>query len=372
MPVPMSQQFDVFAQLVATGSIAAAARALDLPPATVVETMNRLEDRIGCQIFALVDGAVELTEAGRKVVTALGELSLGMREQWADALIQGDDVPGRNAWRDAGQAVRDDGQSGGIAPVTGSVLAVAAISGDAAPSAPAEPEAPVTPRHFRPSTTVVSDSPDVPVASPEPSETILLASHPSIFSHFQEALVAFEQASPDIGIALRLENIDEDAAARLFRNAEADIAYYYALGEPRHFSSRYAWSERISLFVGTGHPLARADAVLADDLAGFPYVALSPGNIARRLAEEALAQGGLETGEPALETDDLYAILKYVESNPAYFAAFGPSARDFGRMGGITRLAYAQGLPQIQVRQAVRPERLDDPAILALSEFLFR
>ena len=128
----------------------------------------------------------------------------------------------------------------------------------------------------------------------------------------------------------------------------------------------------ISLFASKDHPLARKDSVLAEDLAALRYVALAPGNNARSLAERALAEAGLVVEAPEVETDNLYQIMQYVESNSAYFAAFGPMARDFGRMSGIRRLAFAQSLPQIDVRQVVRPGRSDDPALLALSEFLFR
>lgn len=337
----MPQQFDVFAQLVATGSITGCARSLDLPPSTVLESMNALEDRMGFQLFAVRDGKVELTSAGRKVVETLGHMTLddGPAEETLTAA----------ALKPAVETAQDSEPEPDVEE----------------PPLPAA-DAPLAPRHFQPQ--ILRSPPP----RNEPEHSIVLASHPAIFSHFQEALVAFEQASPDVGIALRLESIDEGVVQRLFDEGLADIAYYYALGEGDGFVSRYAWSERISLFASKDHPLARKDAVFADDLAPLRHVALAPGNPARILVEQALAQAGVEAGNPEIETDDLYRIMQYVESNSAYFAAFGPMARDFGRMSGIRRLAFAQSLPQIEVRQAVRPERSEDAAILALSEFLFR
>jgi hypothetical protein len=84
---PLAQQFDVFARLVATGNIAACSDALDLPAATVIETMNALEDLVGFQIFSVEEGGVELTDAGRKVVAALGTVELDGPGDWTDALI---------------------------------------------------------------------------------------------------------------------------------------------------------------------------------------------------------------------------------------------------------------------------------------------
>lgn len=346
MPSTMPQQFDVFAQLVATGSITGCARSLGLPPSAVLESMNALEDRMGFQLFAVRDGKVELTQAGRSVVDTLGQMTLepegGLAEHSRTETLP---QPQTGIEQIGIEEHSEPDYDEALLPRV---------------------KALVTPRHFEPQDTQRPSRPDLP------TQTIVLASHPAIFTHFQEALIAFEQASPDIGITLRLETIDETEVSRLFDEGLADIAYYYTLGEGQQFASRYAWSERISLFASKDHPLARKDSVVANDLASLRYVALASGNSTRTLAERALANAGLAVGVPEVETDNLYQIMQYVESNSAYFAAFGPMARDFGRMSGIRRLAYAQGLPQIEVRQAVRPDRSDDAAILALSEFLFR
>jgi DNA-binding transcriptional LysR family regulator len=121
-----------------------------------------------------------------------------------------------------------------------------------------------------------------------------------------------------------------------------------------------------------GHPLAGEDALGAREISALPYVSLARNASARTLAEQALAASGLTMPEPDLETDDLFQIMNHIKQTDACFAAFGSMARDFGRMSGITRLAYASGLPQIQVRQAIRPELAEDPVIMALAEFLFR
>lgn len=364
----MTRQFDVFARLVATRSIAECAQALAIAPAAVLEAMSGLEDLIGCQIFAIEGGAVELTPSGRKIVGALNEMTLDGHVQWAGELAE----PAAEAVSPALVQVPRE-------------LEVETVAFE-----PVEEEAPVTPKHFRPYrreeeeplllTEPAPPEEDIatPAAAVSPSpardavQVITLASNPAIFSHFQEALLAFEEASPDIGIDLMLENIDEDQAARLFLQEKADIAYYYALAEGHHFPSRYAWSERISLFVRADHPLADEEALGAREIAALPYAALERRNLSRTLTEGALAASGLDMPEAELETDDLYRIMNHLKQSDACFAAFGSMARDFGRMAGIGRLAYASGLPQIQVRQAIRPALANDPAIMALAEFLFR
>lgn len=357
----LTQQFDVFARLVATGSIASCSEALGLLPATVISTMNSLEDRVGVQIFHIQNGGVELTEAGRGIVAALKSTSPVGASDWTESWM---------APEDARTAEMQNTPEGDVPTVRMPDVETVAFE-------PVDEDKPVTPKHFRPL------HPSAKPAAPEPSgapaaateasvQMITLASHPAIFSHFQEALLAFEDASPDIGITLMLESIDEDQAARLFYEGKADIAYYYALAEGRSFPSRYAWSERISLFVSADHPLAAEEALGAREIAALPYAALKPGNLARTLAEQALSESGLDMPAPELETDDLYAIMKHLKMSEACFPAFGPMARDIGKMREIERLAYASGLPQVQVRQAIRPALANDPAVQALAEFLFR
>ncbi len=392
MSSALVQQFDIFAQLVASGSIAACARALEIEVPTVVEQMNRLEERMGFQIFAVVDGAVELTESGRKVAKALSQLSIEDHAQWVETFLP--DAIDANADAEPIVAEWEELEPEEL-PAVSEAIEAGSDQVEGGPDAHHSlneladetqgEDRPITPRHFEPRERRANQPRPLPAPVPaaEPPATasltaqqatqnIVLASDPAIFGHFQEALVAFEDASPDIGITLRMTSLDEGKVSELFDNEMADIAYFYALEAPRALASRYAWSERISLFVRKDHPLASKDVVMAEDITPLSHIALMPGNIARDLSQRALAQSGLETGAPVAETDNLYEIMKYIEANNAYFATFGPTARDFGKMSGIRRLAYAQALPQVQVHQAVRPALKDDPAVLALAEFLFR
>lgn len=378
MSASVMHQFDIFAQLVACGTISDSAGALGIAPAEIVEGMNALEDRLGLQIFTMTDGRVDLTDMGRRLVSALGSMTPEMQEQWIDGItgaVVENPEPEPLDRRTARSTIPPDAA---FRPAPSAREDTPAVPEEAPAEPEPEPQKAVTketeratPRHFVP-----QDPKQPPLSppppAPDPVRSIVLASHPAIFSHFQEALVAFEQASPDIGITMRLAGLGLPEVAGLFARGEADIAYFYALEEPQDLPSRYAWSERISLFVGEGHPLAKKATLAAEDLATVPYVALARDTLARTLTEEALARDGLIVGTAISETDNLYEIMKRVQSSPCYFAAFGPMARDFGKMPGIARLAWAQGLPQVQVRQAVRQELAEDPAVVALAEFLFR
>lgn len=330
-----ARQFDIFAQMVASGDMMLCARDLDLPLAIVEAELNKLETRLGYQLFTQSFGTVSLTPAGRKAVSALELLSAHASDDWENAQV---------------------------AEVAPQAEAAAADIQDRAKPEPADlsqEEAPAS-RAFAGETVSA------------PVQNIVLASHPAIFTHFQDALSAFETSNPDVGITLRLEGLTSEQIKPLFDARKADIAYFYVLEAPDAVKSRYAWSERISLFVAADHPLARADAVLADDLANIPYLALQPDNMIRQLSEGALARAGLHCGRAEVENDSLYEIMTLVQKGRGYFATFGAMARDFGKMKNVQRIAYAQGLPQVEVRQAIRPDMENDAAVSALAEFLFR
>lgn len=338
-----ARQFDIFAQMVASGDIVLCARDLKLPLETVEAELHALEERLGYPLFTHSFGTVSLTPAGRKAVSALELLSTHASDDWQNAQPVDD-----TALPDPESApeIEDVEQLG--APDTGSTdVAIPERAKFARPLAAAPP-------------------PDAPV------QNIILASHPTIFAHFQDALTAFETTSPDIGITLRLEGLTSGQVQPLFDAELADIAYFYALEAPDDFASRYAWSERISLFIASSHPLTREGAVLAEDLADIPYLALGRDNLIRQLSEAALARTGLLCGEPIAELDNLYEIMMMVQRGQGYFAAFGPMARDFGKMKNVHRIPYAQALAQVEVRQAIRPGKTRDPAISALAEYLFR
>lgn len=344
MPSETLRQFDIFAQLVAAGDLARCAHDLGLPLATVQSELATLEERLGYSLFAQDGGTLMLTPAGRKAVSAMAHL--------VDRPDSSPVVPEAAAYP---APLTENALTDPPPPSTGHDLAHPSPA-----TALIRP-----PQSFRPLPSARGQAPDILV------QNIVLAAHPAIFAHFQETLTAFEQSSPDVGITLRLEGLDEAAVLPLFAQERADIAYFYALGETP-FPSRYAWSERISLYAAADHPLAQANDVLAEDFSTVAYVALAQGNLHRHLAEGALHRAGLAVPPPRFESDNLFAVMEQVRAGQGWFPAFGTLARDFGKMPGIARIAYTQGLPQVEVRQALREGANEDAAIAALAEFLFR
>lgn len=218
----------------------------------------------------------------------------------------------------------------------------------------------------------VDAAPAAPLRPAEPPRAALVLAAPApVFGHLQDALAAFEAANEDIAITLDLHvHTARDAEAALAAG-RADIVYFYALEAPDDPPSRYGWSEPLSLYAGSAHPLSRAETVSRDAIAITPALALEPGGGLRQVTDAALARGRAALGPLLLESDDMAAIVAALREGAGCFPAFGPLARDLGRMPGIARLALDMPLPGIEVRQAVGPRAKEKAAVEALADFLF-
>lgn len=302
MQSPSLRQLDIFAQMVAAGSVARCADMLDVTADEIARDIASLEMRLGYRLFEDMSGSVRLTPAGRKTAQAMTLLSQDAPEDWDET------------------------------------------------AAPAE----------------------APPAPPAPQrQTIMLAAPAPIFGHFQDALSAFEAANEDIAITLDLHVQSVTDAAAALREGRADIAYFYALEEPDAPPSRYGWSEPLNLYVGEAHRLAALDSVSRAALSVTPMLAFERGGGMRHVVDAALARGRAAMAPPLIESDDMGAVLTALREGDGCFAAFGPLARDLGRMSGVRRLALDMPLPAIEVRQSVAPGARDKAGVEALADFLF-
>lgn len=306
METPPLRQLDIFAQMVAAGTVARCASDAGIPADQILNDIASLEMRLGYRLFDDLEGSPRLTPAGHKTAEAMTLLSRDAPETWE----------------------------------TPSSLA-------------SEPEAPsVTP-------------------PPPLRQTIILAAPAPVFGHVQDALATFESANDDIAIALDLQMLTAAQAASALREGRADIAYFYALEEPADPPSRYGWSEPINIYAGMNHPLAQAEGVSRAQLAITPNLAMEADNGMRTIIEQAMARGHATSRPIMLESDNMFSIMTALREGQGVFAAFGPLARDLGRMAGIKRIALDLPLPSIEVRQAIGPKARETPAVEALADFLF-
>jgi DNA-binding transcriptional LysR family regulator len=328
MTNPSLRQLDIFAQMVAAGSLTRCAQTLGVSSAVIERDMASLEMRLGYRLFDDIRGAARLTPAGRRTAQAMTLLAQDDPEDWAE---------------------------------------------EATPAPTPQPVPSPAPPPALPELLLDADAqlPSLPAAPPPANRAIILATPAPVFGHFQDALTAFEAANDDIAITLDLSVQSAVEAARAIESLRADIAYFYALEEPAGLSSRYGWSEQVNLYAGADHPLARAGSVSRGDLTITPQLAVDPRNGLRPIIDAALARGNARLGPVMLETDNMFDIITALREGAGCFAAFGPMARDLGRMSGIRRLALDVPLPAIEVRQTVNERSLSRPGVQALADFLF-
>lgn len=321
MTNPSLRQLDIFAQMVAAGSLTRCAQTLGVSSAAIERDMASLEMRLGYRLFDDIRGAARLTPAGRRTAQAMTLLAQDDPDDWAE---------------------------------------------EATPAPAAQPAPP-------PELLLDADAqlPSLPATPPPANRAIILATPAPVFGHFQDALTAFEAANDDIAITLDLSVQSAVEATRAIESLRADIAYFYALEEPAGLPSRYGWSEQVNLYAGADHPLARAGSVSRGDLTITPQLAVDPRNGLRPIIDAALARGNARLGPVMLETDNMFDIITALREGAGCFAAFGPMARDLGRMSGIRRLALDVPLPAIEVRQTVNERSLSRPGVQALADFLF-
>ena len=342
MTNPSLRQLDIFAQMVAAGSLTRCAQMLGVAPAAIERDMASLEMRLGYRLFDDLAGAARLTPAGRRTAQAM------------TLLTQDDmDEPSGASRDDVNTIIRTD-----IAPPGESPVAPAPAFDAGVTNAPTSP-----------SSGPSSAAPTAP--APVPSRAIILATPAPVFGHFQDALAAFEEANEDIAITLDLSVQSAAEAAHAIETLRADIAYFYALEEPVRLPSRYGWSEQVNLYASSSHPLTRTDSVSRGDLAITPLLTVDPRNGLHDIIDAALARGGARLAPAVLETDNMFDIITALREGAGCFAAFGPMARDLGRMSGIKRLALDSPLPAIQIRQAINERSLSRPGVQALADFLF-
>jgi DNA-binding transcriptional LysR family regulator len=359
MTTPTLRQLDIFAQMVASGSISRCASDLGVSRDAIRQDMQRLEQRLGHRLFDTLGEDTRLTPVGHRMVEAMQLLTATDIDAWDDVHAPVEPSAAPVDARPPAPSQEDTTEPAALIEDSPAArpLRWSAISG-----AQEEPEE-------QPETLLSDTAPKAPTTRPQ---QVTIAAHPAIFSHFQEALDAFEQTNSDIAIALELSAFTARQVTPMLADGRVDIAYFYALGEPDTLQSRYGWSEQISLYVGVDHLLADMDMVQADDLSAVAPILLHPDNALRQITDRALTMAGVTIADPVLESDNLYDVMMAVREGAGYFATFGSLARDFGRMFGIRRLPVAMPLPPVEIRQAVRQEMRDDPLVSALAEYLFR
>ncbi|MBN8818208.1 MAG: LysR family transcriptional regulator [Sphingomonas sp.] len=336
------RQLEALDMIAREGSFRAAARALGISQVAVSDHIRQLEARLGTRLF-------DRSRGGKARLSSAGEAALSRARlilSDCDALVATmRDFAGAKADVDAASA-----QENRTAPVT-----------LAAPlSVPEDEPAAVQSIQMTPEPLVETAGPE------EMDRPIVIGTHPSILSRFQEKIAAFEDAFPHRPVSIDFNCFVADRVALALSSDKVSIAYFYALGETKVFPSDYLWSERWALFVGEGHRLAGAEFVGREDLAGEALVGFTPGNRLRPLLDACLAEAGLGGLPFALASDDYPELVDQARRGAGILPLFGAAAARIGTTAGLKRLPYVDPIPAIDVRRVVHPSLESDDEVQAL------
>lgn len=340
MDRPTMRQLEALDMIAREGSFRAAARALGISQVAVSDHIRQLESRLGISLFDRSRGGkARLSPAGE---AALSRARLILTD--CDALVA--------TMRDF-SAARPDAETSG------------ARDDHAMPDAPAQTPVPAEVEPAPPPAPAPAPAVQTPRAG-EVDRPIVIGTHPSILSRFQEKIAAFEDAFPHRPVSIDFNCFVGDRVALALSTDQVSIAYFYALGETRVFPSDYLWSERWALFVGEGHRLADAELVGRDDMAGESLVGFTSANRLRPLLDACLTEAGLGDLPFALASDDYAELVEQARRGAGVLPLFGAAAARIGATAGLKRLPYVDPIPAIDVRRVVHPSLESDDEVQAL------
>lgn len=344
MDRPTLRQLEALENIATQGSFRAAARALGVSQVAISDHIKQLEARLGVALFIRARG-------GKARISPAGEAALSRARlilSDCDALVAGmrEFAEGRGAAVDEGVA---------------SVQTLAVV---VAPDE-AESEDVPPPRLDVPPPEQIANSP-TELRSTEEDRPIMIGTHPSILSQFQEKLAAFEDAFPARPVSIDFDCFVADRVAIALSDGTIDMAYFYALGDTRVFPSEYLWSERWSLYVASDHALIDKEYIGRDAVKRLPLLTFSATNRLRPLVESCLSAAGLGEMLIALETDDFGQLAQRTRAGEGVLPLFGAAAARVGAMPGLRRLPYVDPIPAIEVRRVLHPRVAHDDEVQAL------
>lgn len=159
---------------------------------------------------------------------------------------------------------------------------------------------------------------------------------PSGTSYLPNAILAFQQQRPNVGVQLTINSMDSILGALL--NGELDLICT-ALEFPRHPTLK---SERLIeinnvIIAAQNHPLAQVSAVEPRDLLGYRWVAFANDDMARSRLGAYFAASELDLPRFAVEANSLETVFSLL-SGSDYLASMPSLVLPQARLRGLTPL----------------------------------
>jgi len=180
----------------------------------------------------------------------------------------------------------------------------------------------------------------------------------------QDRLDAFRRERPHVDLHIRLDPPDNAALALQVQRGDVDLACFFSMDGNEVPGSILAGEERLAIYVGPDHPLARAQGVTGAALRDHPAIVLNKENPQRRLSDQALSLIDAKPEVLLMETDALALMLSNVRRNRAWICLFQDSVDDM--IPGLVRVDLARPIPPAEIRVLSRASVRHDPNLRAL------
>jgi DNA-binding transcriptional LysR family regulator len=197
-------------------------------------------------------------------------------------------------------------------------------------------------------------------------QQIQLNMHAYLGSPLLATFEAFRNRHPQVDLRVNFANISAEQCLKQVLDNRIDLAFIITFGRELEEAAELFREEKMAIVVAKDHPLARCKSVDREQLRNTASVNLLPDNPLRRLADQVLAEAGIENKHIALETDEYPLVLDSLAKGMGYTCMFEKNLASRELQRRLTPLELDFPLATLKVRTLISPRAQRMTAVKAL------
>jgi len=167
---------------------------------------------------------------------------------------------------------------------------------------------------------------------------------------------------------VEIEPTDDEPATETIARGKADLGFILALEGAGPAGSALIWRERLGLYAGRDHPLARRRRVSPAELSTHPFIYLPKKYPLRDVIEAFLAKSGIVGNPIALQTDSPVLARRTMMQGKAIGCLFASTVKEDVDRGDLVELPLSKEALAVEVRLVASQGTLARRAAQALIE----
>ena len=161
---------------------------------------------------------------------------------------------------------------------------------------------------------------------------------------------------------------DDEPATETIARGKADLGFIMAREGAGPAGSALIWRERLGLYAGRDHPLARRRRVSPAELSTHPFIYLPKKYPLRDVIEAFLAKSGIVGNPIALQTDSPVLARRTMMQGKAIGCLFASTVKEDVDRGDLVELPLSKEALAVEVRLVASQGTLARRAAQALIE----